>query len=70
VPIIRIENPETFVGLDEVRARMEVSDHGYDCRVVFRRDGRTIHFDLRPDYDPLRVNLHVTAGKVTKATIG
>ena len=67
--IIRIENAETFVGMDEVRARAEVNEHGYECRVVFR-DGRTLHFDLRPDYDPLRVNLHITAGKVVKATIG
>jgi hypothetical protein len=67
--IIRIENAEQFVGMDELRARTEIVDHGYDCRIIFR-DGRTIHFDLRPDYDPLRVNLHITAGKVIKATIG
>jgi hypothetical protein len=69
MPIIRIESAEAFVGMDEVRARTEVIDHGYDCRIV-HRDGRTIHFDLRPDYDPLRVNLHVKDGKVFKATIG
>ena len=69
MPIIRIEKVEVFVGMDLAKAKSEIADHGYECRVV-HIDGRTIHFDWRPDYDPLRVNLHVTKGKVSKATIG
>lgn len=69
MPIIRIENAEAFVGVETERAKTEIADHGYDCRVT-NMDGRTLHFDLRPDYDPLRVNLWVVKGIVTKATIG
>lgn len=67
--IVRIENPEVFVGLELSKAQRDVTDHGYECRLVWA-DGRTIHADYKPDYDPLRVNLHSKAGVVIKATIG
>jgi len=69
MPIVRIEDPDTFVGLELAKAQQEVLAHGYECRLVWA-DGRTIHADYKPDYDPLRVNLHTKAGKVIKATIG
>jgi len=67
--IIRIENPEEFVGLDLNVAQRQIVDHGYECRIV-RMDNVTIHADYKPDYDPLRCNLTVKVGKVIKATIG
>jgi len=69
MPIIRIDNPEVFVGMDATKAQREIKDRGYDCRIVWV-EGRTIVPDYKPDYDPLRVNLHVKSAKVTKATIG
>ena len=69
MPIVRIENPEAFVGMELKTAQREISEHGYECRVVWK-DGHTIHADYKPDYDPLRVNLHLKAGKVFKAVIG
>jgi hypothetical protein len=69
MPIVRIESAEFLVGSELKNAQQAISDHGYDCRVVWR-DGRTIVPDYKPDYDPLRVNLHVKAGKVIKAVIG
>jgi hypothetical protein len=71
VPIIRIENPGVFVGMDLAKARIEIGEHGYESRVV-NEDGQrtTAHFDLKRDYDPLRINLWVEKGKVTKAVIG
>lgn len=69
MPIVRIENPEVFVGLDLSKAQAEVEAHGYECRLVWQ-DGRTIHADYKPDYDPLRCNLSAKDGKVVKATIG
>jgi len=69
MPIVRIDNPETLVGLDLSAAQQQVASHGYECRLVWA-DGRTIHADYKPDYDPLRVNLHAKAGKIVKATIG
>ena len=69
MPIVRIEKPEVFVGMDGKKAEAEIAEHGYECRIM-HVDGRTIHLGLKPDYDPLRVNLWVTKGKVTKATIG
>jgi hypothetical protein len=67
--IVRIEDPEAFVGLEVGKAKSEITAHGYECRIV-HVDNRTIHADYKPDYDPLRCNLTVKAGKVVKATIG
>ena len=69
MPIVRIESAETFVGLSVEKAMDEIRAHGYEARLV-HADGRTIVPDYKPDYDPLRVNLHATAGKVVKAVIG
>jgi len=69
MPIVRIESAEFLVGMELKNAQQAVADHGYESRVVWR-DGRTIVPDYKPDYDPLRVNLHVKAGKIAKATIG
>lgn len=69
MPIVRIESAEFLVGMELKNAQQAIADHGYECRVVWR-DGRTIVADYKPDYDPLRINLHVKAGKITKAVIG
>jgi len=69
MPIVRIESAEEFVGLTVEKATQEIAAHGYEPRLV-HADGRTIHADYKPDYDPLRCNLWVTKGKVTKASIG
>ena len=50
-------------------AKTKIEEHGYECRIV-RLEGHTIHPDYKPDYDPLRCNLHVQAGKVVKSTLG
>jgi hypothetical protein len=72
MPIIRIENPEAFVGMELKNAQRLISEHGYESRVVWL-EGRTIVPDYmmgsKVDYDPLRVNLYVKSAKVTKATI-
>lgn len=67
--IIRIENTEVFVGLELAKAQREITAHGYEARLV-HEDGRTIVPNYKPDYDPLRVNLHTVKGKVVKAVIG
>lgn len=67
--IVRIESPEVFVGLDVKAAQLQIEGHGYECRIVWQ-DKRTIHADYKPDYDPLRCNLWVENGKVTKSKIG
>jgi hypothetical protein len=69
VPIIRIEDATKFVGMDLVKARAEIDDHGYESRAV-SLDGSKVRFDFKRDYDPLRVNLWIENGKVTKAAIG
>lgn len=69
MPIVRIENPEVFVGLELASAQRDIAAHGYEARLV-HADGRTIVPDYKPDYDPLRVNLHAVKGKVVKAVIG
>jgi hypothetical protein len=69
MPIVRIESAEEFVGMAVDKATQEIEAHGYEARLV-HRDGNTIVPDYKPDYDPLRVNLHSKAGKVVKATIG
>jgi hypothetical protein len=72
MPIVRIDNAEDFVGMELSKAQKEIADRGYDGRLVWV-DGRTlVHESLigsRVDYDPLRINLHVKAGKVIKAFI-
>jgi hypothetical protein len=70
VPIDRIENPEEFVGKDAAEARALIADRGYECRAVHVDGCARFRFDPKHDYDPLRVNLWVAAGKVTKAAIG
>lgn len=67
--IVRIEDVSKFVGLDAQEAEIDIAQHGYEVRVV-EADGRTNGYGLRPDYDPLRCNLWVAKGKVTKASIG
>jgi hypothetical protein len=69
MPIIRIENPEVFVGLEASIAKAQIEAHGYECRIV-HVDNRTLHADYKPDYDPLRCNLWVKAGSVVKAFVG
>lgn len=70
MPIIRIENPEKFVGMDANEARLEITAAGYECRMV-NVDGITrFNYIPKHNYDPLRMNLWVTAGKVTKSAIG
>jgi hypothetical protein len=68
MPIIRIEDPDVFVGLALIKAQAEIKDHGYDSRVVWA-DGRSLHTE-KADYDPLRISLHVKDGKVVKALRG
>ena len=71
--IIRIDDPNKFVGMEVKQAQSEIKSHGYDCRIVWL-EGRTIvppaSLNPKNDYDPLRVNLHVKSAKVTKANIG
>ena len=67
--IIRVEDATKFVGMDLAKARAEIGDHGYESRVV-SVDKAGVRFDFKRDYDPLRVNLWIEQGKVTKATIG
>ena len=69
MPIIRIDDPQVFVGISLEKAVAQIEEHGYEARLVWA-DNRTIHTDYKPDYDPLRVNLHALDGKVTKAMIG
>lgn len=69
MPIERINHVEIFVGMPFETAKNEIMAHGYEARLV-HADGRTIVPDYKPDYDPLRVNLHTVKGKVVKATIG
>lgn len=70
MPIVRIENPEKFVGMDTQEARLEIVESGYECRIV-HTDGIT-RFNYLPkfNYDPLRMNLWVEAGKVSRVAIG
>ena len=67
--ITKIEDATVFVGMDLVKARAEIDDHGYESRVV-SVDRAGVRFNFKHDYDPLRVNLWIEQGKVTKATIG
>jgi hypothetical protein len=70
MPIDRIEHPEEFVGADAAEARAKIVERGYECRTVHVDDCTRFNFNPKHDYDPLRLNLWVTAGKVTKAAIG
>lgn len=67
--IIRIEDVSKFIGMDANAARSEIIECGYECRIVHSA-GRTHHYLLKPDYDPLRVNIWIEKDKVSKATIG
>ena len=69
MPIVRIDNPQVYVGMPFDKAKADIIDHGYECRLVWA-DGHTKHANYKPDYDPLRVNLHTEKGTVTKASIG
>jgi hypothetical protein len=70
MPIIRIENPQEFVGMDVAEARTQIVEHGYECRIVHVDDCTRFNFNPKFNYDPLRLNLWVVAGKITKAVIG
>jgi hypothetical protein len=67
--IVRIEDPNVFVGLSSDDARTQIVGRGYTPRVVWA-DNNTLVADYKPDYDPLRVNLHIEKNRVIKATIG
>jgi len=67
--IVRIDDPHKFVCMEINEAKTEITAHGYECRIMYL-NGRTIHMGLKPDYDPLRVNVWVEKGVVIKATIG
>ena len=67
MPIVRIENPQVFVGLSVTDATSQIRGHGYEPCLEWA-DGITIASNK--DYDPLRVNLRVKANVVIKATIG
>lgn len=66
--IVRIENPDIFVGLDLAEAQRRITDHGYETVVV--NVDNSMRMTPQGGYDPLRVKLHVVKGKVTKAVIG
>lgn len=72
MPIVRIDKPEEFVGMEINKAKTEIAARGYESRLVWT-DGRTIvpeyMMGSKVDYDPLRVNLYVKDGKVTRAVI-
>ena len=70
MPIVRIENPADFVGMEANEARVEITSRGYECRVVHVDNHTRFNFNPKHDYDPLRMNLWVDAGKVSKAVIG
>jgi hypothetical protein len=58
---------KTVIGLTEDAATSKLAQSGYLARVT-SRDGKDISVTL--DYSTTRVNLTITAGKVTAATIG
>jgi hypothetical protein len=66
--IVRIDNPEIFVGLEVEEAKRRIKDHGYDP-VVIKKDGYT-RMVPQGGYDPLRLKLVVIKDKVTEAEIG
>jgi hypothetical protein len=70
MPIVRIENPEKFVGMDANEAKFEIVESGYECRIVHVDEHTRFNFNPKHDYDPLRMNLWLVAGKVNKAVIG
>jgi hypothetical protein len=70
MPITRIENPEEFVGMDLNEAKVQITERGYECRVVHIDKITRFEFNPKLNYDPLRLNLWVDANKVTKAVIG
>jgi hypothetical protein len=65
--IIRIENPEVFVGLNVEEAQRRIAEHGYESRIVHNNAWTAT---ILKDYDPLRVQLSVDDKIVTKAKIG
>ena len=66
--IVRIENPDIFVGLDLKEAQRRITDHGYET-VVVSVDNK-MRMTPQGGYDPLRVKLSLEKDKVTKAVIG
>lgn len=65
--IIRVENPNLFVGLTLEAAQVRIAEYGYESLLV-HCDNWTA--TIRKDYDPLRIQLSVEKGFVTKAEIG
>lgn len=59
--------PKNLVGLTEESAKAKITELGMKCRVR-NRDGET--FMGTCDYRLDRINLSITDGKVTNATIG
>lgn len=67
--IIRIDDAGRFEGVPLNDAQTDIQGHGYEVRLMWI-DGRTLVPDYEPSYDPLRINLRVQNGNVTRAWIG
>jgi hypothetical protein len=65
--IIRIDNPQKFVGQSLGSVVGQIADSGYDC-LVTKID--KITKELVKDYDPLRLLIQVEKDIVTDAKIG
>jgi len=65
--ITRIENPEIFVGLNIEEAQRRIAEHGYEARIIHNNVWTAT---IIKDYDPLRIQLSVDSGIITKAKIG
>jgi hypothetical protein len=64
MPIIRIDDPKKFIGMDIKEASSQIRSCEYDVRVINK------NLVYKPDYDPLRVCLIVEKDKVVDARIG
>jgi len=65
--IIRIGDPEIFVGLNLDEAQRRIAEHGYEARIIHNNAWTAT---IIKDYDPLRIQLSVDSGIITKAKIG
>jgi hypothetical protein len=64
MPIIRIDDPKVYIGMDVEAARRDIISHEYEVRVIQK------NLPYKPDYDPLRICLFVEKDKVIDAKIG
>jgi len=64
MPIIRIDDPKVYIGMSMEAARRDITDHGYDVRVI------QFQTPYKPDYDPLRVILIIQKDQIIDAMVG